>query len=75
MTYTFAKSAQRVNAVPVPSGTPIFRDGVGAGPWLHTLDTHFSSTGRLPWGYVRWQGISRQSTAPEHPKKALHRED
>jgi len=29
--------------------------------------------GRQPWGYVRWQGISRQSTAPKHPKMALQR--
>ncbi|MDP6495645.1 MAG: integrase core domain-containing protein [Dehalococcoidia bacterium] len=27
--------------------------------------------GRQPWGYVRWQGIRRQTTAPEHPKRAL----
>jgi len=31
--------------------------------------------GHQPWGYVRWQGISRQSTAPKHPKRALQRED
>lgn len=31
--------------------------------------------GRQPWGYVRWLGIVRQSTAPKHPKRALHRED
>ena len=27
--------------------------------------------GRQPWGYVRWQGIRRQTTAPRHPKRAL----
>ena len=27
--------------------------------------------GRQPWGYVRWQGIQRQSTAPRHPKRVL----
>ena len=26
--------------------------------------------GRQPWGYVRWQGIRRQTTAPRHPKRA-----
>jgi len=31
--------------------------------------------GRQPWGYVRWRGISRKSTAPKHPKRALQRED
>lgn len=31
--------------------------------------------GRQPWGYVRWQGISRQTTAPKHPKRALQREE
>ncbi len=30
--------------------------------------------GRQPWGYVRWQGIQRQSTAPKHPKRALQGE-
>ena len=27
--------------------------------------------GRQPWGYVRWQGVRRKSTAPKHPKRAL----
>jgi transposase InsO family protein len=27
--------------------------------------------GRQPWGYVRWQGIQRQSTAPKHPRRVL----
>ena len=27
--------------------------------------------GRQPWGYVRWQGVRRQSTAPKHPKRVL----
>ena len=27
--------------------------------------------GRQPWGYVRWQGVQRQSTAPKHLKRAL----
>ncbi len=27
--------------------------------------------GRQPWGYVRWKGIQRQSTAPKHPRRAL----
>ena len=27
--------------------------------------------GRQPWGYVRWQGVQRQSTAPNHIKRAL----
>lgn len=27
--------------------------------------------GRQPWGYVRWQGVQRQSTAPRHPQRAL----
>ncbi len=30
--------------------------------------------GRQPWGYVRWQGLRRQSTAPKHPKRALQGE-
>ena len=30
--------------------------------------------GRQPWGYVRWQGVQRQSTAPKHPKRALQME-
>jgi transposase InsO family protein len=31
--------------------------------------------GRQPWGYVRWQGLHRQSTAPKHPRQALQREE
>ena len=27
--------------------------------------------GWQPWGYVRWQGVRRKSTAPKHPKRAL----
>src|SRR4030066_633073 len=27
--------------------------------------------GRQPWGYVRWQGVQRISTAPRHPKRVL----
>jgi len=27
--------------------------------------------GRQPWGYVRWQGVHRRSTAPKHPTRAL----
>ena len=27
--------------------------------------------GRQPRGYVRWQGVERQSTAPKHPKRVL----
>lgn len=27
--------------------------------------------GRQPWGFVRWKGIQRRSTAPRHPKRAL----
>lgn len=27
--------------------------------------------GRQPWGYVRWQGVQRRSTAPKHPTRAL----
>lgn len=30
--------------------------------------------GRQPRGYVRWQGVQRQSTAPRHPKRALQGE-
>jgi len=30
--------------------------------------------GRQPWGYVRWQGLRRLSTAPKHPKRALRGE-
>ena len=30
--------------------------------------------GRQPWGYVRWPGVQRQSTAPKHPKRALQGE-
>ena len=30
--------------------------------------------GRQPWGYVRWQGVQRQSTAPKHPKRVLQGE-
>src|SRR3989304_5478091 len=29
------------------------------------------SRGRQPWGYVRWQGVQRQSTAPKHPQRVL----
>lgn len=31
--------------------------------------------GRQPWGYVRWRGVARQSTAPHHPRRALSREE
>ena len=27
--------------------------------------------GKQPWGYVRWLGVKRRSTAPKHPKRAL----
>ena len=27
--------------------------------------------GRQPWGYVRWRGVQRRSTAPKHPTRAL----
>lgn len=27
--------------------------------------------GRQPWGYVRWQGVQRRSTAPKHPTRVL----
>lgn len=27
--------------------------------------------GRQPWGYVRWQGVQRRSTAPKHSTRAL----
>jgi len=30
--------------------------------------------GRQPWGYVRWQGVQRQSTAPKHRHRALQGE-
>ena len=30
--------------------------------------------GRQPWGYVRWQGVQRQSTAPKHPRRVLSSE-
>ncbi|MBU2008786.1 MAG: DDE-type integrase/transposase/recombinase [Chloroflexi bacterium] len=30
--------------------------------------------GRQPWGYVRWQGLERGSTAPKRPQRALARE-
>ena len=30
--------------------------------------------GRQSWGYVRWQGIQRHSTAPRHPKRVLQGE-
>ena len=31
--------------------------------------------GRNPWGYVRWKGIERRSTAPKHPRRALTGEE
>lgn len=31
--------------------------------WVHQ--------GRQPWGYVRWRGVERQSTAPKHPRRSL----
>ena len=37
-------------------------------------DKRWVDQGRQPWGYVRWQGIQRQSTAPKHPKRALQGE-
>ena len=30
--------------------------------------------GRQAWGYVRWKGVQRQSTAPKHSKRALQGE-
>jgi len=30
--------------------------------------------GRQPWGYVRWLGVQRQSTAPKHPQRVLSAE-
>ena len=33
--------------------------------------SHWVERGRQPWGYVRWQGVKRHSTAPKHPKRAL----
>ncbi len=30
--------------------------------------------GRQPWGYVRWQGVQRRSTAPKHPQQVLSAE-
>ena len=27
--------------------------------------------GRQPWGYVRWKGVERRSTAPKRPRRAL----
>ena len=30
--------------------------------------------GKQPWGYVRWQGIKRRSTAPKHPRRVLRGE-
>src|SRR3990172_12767970 len=27
--------------------------------------------GRQPWGYVRWRGVQRRSTAPNRPTRAL----
>src|SRR3972149_8495486 len=27
--------------------------------------------GRQPWGYVRWQGVQRRSSAPKHSTRAL----
>lgn len=30
--------------------------------------------GRQPWGYVRWQGVQRHSTAPKHPQRVLQGE-
>ena len=27
--------------------------------------------GRQPWGYVRWRGVQRRSTAPKHSTRAL----
>lgn len=30
--------------------------------------------GKQPWGYVRWQGVKRLSTAPKHPKRVLRGE-
>ena len=32
---------------------------------------HSLHRGRQPWGYVRWRGVQRQSTAPKHPRRAL----
>jgi len=44
-------------------------------------DKRWVDRGRQPFGdaadgrgYVRWQGIQRQSTAPKHPKRALQGE-
>ena len=34
--------------------------------WVHR--------GRQPWGYVRWRGVQRQSTAPKRPKRVLQGE-
>lgn len=30
--------------------------------------------GRQPWGYVRWQGVQRRSTAPKRPHRVLQGE-